>query len=38
MPVSGRADQKKSLEKSLNEWIGNTNQIDDILVIGFRVG
>ena len=32
------ADQKKMLEKSLTEWMRDSNQIDDILVIGFRVG
>lgn len=31
------ADQKKMLENSLTEWTGDGNQIDDILVIGFRV-
>ncbi len=30
-------DQKTSLEKEFNEWMGNNNQIDDILVIGFRI-
>lgn len=30
-------DQKISLEKLLNEWMGNNSQIDDILVIGFRI-
>jgi len=32
------ADQKKMLEKSLTDWMGANNQIDDILVIGFRIG
>jgi serine phosphatase RsbU (regulator of sigma subunit) len=32
------ADQKTILEKSLTEWIGDNSQIDDILVIGFRIG
>ncbi len=32
------ADQKNILEKSLTEWMGNNIQIDDILVIGFRIG
>jgi hypothetical protein len=25
------------LEKTLNEWMGMNSQIDDILVIGFRI-
>jgi hypothetical protein len=32
------ADQKNILEKSLTEWMGANSQIDDILVIGFRIG
>ena len=31
-------DQKIMLEKVLHEWMGNNNQTDDILVIGFRIG
>lgn len=31
------AEQKIMLEKTLNEWMGNYSQIDDILVIGFRI-
>jgi serine phosphatase RsbU (regulator of sigma subunit) len=31
------ADQKIMLESTLNEWMGNNSQIDDILVIGFRI-
>jgi serine phosphatase RsbU (regulator of sigma subunit) len=30
-------DQKISLGKVLNEWMGNNSQIDDILVIGFKI-
>jgi serine phosphatase RsbU (regulator of sigma subunit) len=30
-------EQKESLEKVLNEWMGVNNQIDDILVVGFRI-
>jgi tetratricopeptide (TPR) repeat protein len=30
-------EQKTVLEKKLNEWKGNTKQIDDILVVGFRI-
>jgi len=30
-------DQKVSLERSLSDWMGNTPQVDDILVIGVRV-
>jgi serine phosphatase RsbU (regulator of sigma subunit)/Tfp pilus assembly protein PilF len=30
-------DQKLLLEKVLSEWMGNNNQTDDILVIGFRI-
>ena len=29
--------QKLLLEKVLSEWMGNTNQTDDILLIGFRI-
>jgi serine phosphatase RsbU (regulator of sigma subunit)/ligand-binding sensor domain-containing protein len=31
------ADQKSILEKALEDWMGNENQTDDILVIGFRI-
>jgi hypothetical protein len=30
-------DQKIMLEKVLNEWMGDNSQVDDILVIGFRI-
>jgi serine phosphatase RsbU (regulator of sigma subunit)/Tfp pilus assembly protein PilF len=30
-------EQKSLLEKVLSEWMGNNNQTDDILVIGFRI-
>ncbi len=30
-------EQKCSLEKSLKDWQGNHNQVDDILVIGIRI-
>ncbi len=30
-------EQKKSLEKTLEEWMADTSQIDDILVMGVRV-
>jgi serine phosphatase RsbU (regulator of sigma subunit) len=30
-------EQKILLEKVLSEWMGNNNQTDDILVIGFRI-
>ena len=30
-------DQKQKLEKVFSEWKGNRDQIDDMLVIGFRV-
>ena len=30
--------QKQQLCRTLNQWMGNTTQIDDILVIGFKVG
>ena len=33
-PVS---KQTKYLEETLNEWMANTEQIDDILVIGVKV-
>ncbi len=31
------ADQKNIMEEILNDWIGNNTQIDDILLIGFRI-
>lgn len=31
------AEQKIILEKTLDEWMGNNSQIDDILIIGFRI-
>jgi serine phosphatase RsbU (regulator of sigma subunit) len=34
---STMADNKLRLEKTLNEWMGDNNQIDDILVIGFSI-
>lgn len=30
-------EQKIILEKTLNEWMKNENQVDDILVIGFQI-
>ena len=30
-------EQKKILDKTLTDWMGDTSQIDDILVIGVRV-
>jgi serine phosphatase RsbU (regulator of sigma subunit) len=30
------ADQKSILEENIKTWMGNTSQIDDILVIGFK--
>ncbi|MCK4699360.1 MAG: SpoIIE family protein phosphatase, partial [Bacteroidales bacterium] len=30
-------EQKKVLEETLNEWMANTEQVDDILVIGVKV-
>ncbi|MFN8239826.1 MAG: SpoIIE family protein phosphatase [Bacteroidales bacterium] len=30
------ADQKSILEENINTWMGNTSQIDDILVMGIR--
>jgi serine phosphatase RsbU (regulator of sigma subunit) len=37
--VSGlpMAKQKKRLEQSFNEWKGNEEQIDDVLVFGFQI-
>jgi serine phosphatase RsbU (regulator of sigma subunit)/Tfp pilus assembly protein PilF len=32
------ADNKAVLEEALHEWMGDNGQIDDILVIGFRIG
>jgi serine phosphatase RsbU (regulator of sigma subunit) len=31
------SEQKSALEKVLKEWMGSENQIDDILVMGFRI-
>lgn len=32
------AQQKEHLDQTLRQWMGNTAQIDDILVMGFKVG
>ncbi len=32
------AQQKQRLDQTLRQWMGNTAQIDDILVMGFKVG
>ncbi len=32
------AEQKEHLDQTLREWMGNITQIDDILVMGFKVG
>ena len=29
-------DQKRELEKTFNDWKGNTRQIDDVLIFGFQ--
>ena len=29
-------EQKKELENNLEEWQGNSNQLDDILVMGIK--
>ena len=31
------AEQQKILEDTLNDWKGNLEQVDDVLVIGIRV-
>jgi serine phosphatase RsbU (regulator of sigma subunit) len=31
-------ENKNILEKVLNDWMGDNSQIDDIMVIGFRIG
>jgi hypothetical protein len=31
------ARQKEQLESAFNEWKGKTQQVDDVLVIGFQV-
>ncbi|UKN01441.1 SpoIIE family protein phosphatase [Paracrocinitomix mangrovi] len=31
-------DQKESVERAINDWKGSTHQIDDMLVIGVKVG
>ncbi|MDX9928958.1 MAG: tetratricopeptide repeat protein [Bacteroidales bacterium] len=31
------AEQKKNLEIAFNEWKGNLNQVDDVLVVGIKV-
>lgn len=33
----GMEEQKKHLDKTIKEWMGTENQVDDILVIGVRV-
>jgi hypothetical protein len=30
-------EQKKILTEAFNNWKGNVEQVDDVLVIGFRV-
>ncbi len=30
-------DQKKQLEKAFNDWKGKENQVDDVLVLGFKI-
>ena len=29
--------QKEILEQTINEWMSDTRQIDDIMMIGFRI-
>ena len=29
--------QKQHLESAFNEWKGNAQQVDDVLVIGFKI-
>jgi len=31
------SEQKQLLEDSFNEWRGNLEQVDDMLVIGIRI-
>ena len=31
------AEQQKLLSKTMSEWMGNNEQLDDILVIGVRI-
>jgi serine phosphatase RsbU (regulator of sigma subunit) len=31
------AEQKRELGKELNTWMGNNEQVDDILIIGIRI-
>jgi hypothetical protein len=31
------AQQKQNLENAFNEWKGKTQQVDDVLVIGFQL-
>lgn len=33
----GFIDQKNIFDKTITEWMGKHSQIDDILVVGFRV-
>ena len=30
-------EQKELLEKAINEWIGNSEQIDDITILGLKL-
>ena len=37
LEVLPMAQQKEHLEKAFNEWKGNAQQVDDVLVIGFQL-
>jgi hypothetical protein len=35
--LKSMAEQQKIMEQTLQDWMAETNQVDDILVIGVRI-